>query len=219
MSLNITNLSIVLVGSGFSPSVFNGNAFAENEVIPSTWNWKVTNSGTTQLVSQVDYNLGYFSIRTERNRIAFFDNAIKEKPEKSKIIEIARRFAEKYKHLNFLGIGINFESVLEVDSGDKYLLDKFISKSIKSDKRIISASTNLFYKIDEDSILRNNIEAGILEREFVDGTVTKQEGLVIKANIHRNITNDNQIEFIKNSLKKISKDWNILDDITQTYIK
>lgn len=219
MSHNITNLSIVLVGSGFSPSIFNGNVFAENEVIPSNWNWKVTNSGTTQLVSQVDYNLSYFSIRTERNRISFFDNAIKEKPEKSKIIEIAKRFVEKYKHLNFLGIGVNFESVLEVDNGDKYLLDKFISKSIKSDKRLISASTNLFYKIDEDSILRNNIEAGILEREFVDGTISKQEGLVVKSNIHRNIPSDNQIEFIKNSLKKISADWSMLDEITQSYIK
>lgn len=219
MAYNITLFSIALVGSGFSPNIFNGNVFAENEVIPSEWNWKVTNTGSTPLVSQIEYNLGYFTIRTERNRISFFDNAIKDKPDKSKIIEVVKRFVEKYKHLNFLAVGVNFESVLEMDDGDKHILDKFVSKAIKSDERLKAASVNLAYLIDENTALRNVLEGGIIEREFADGTSNKHAGIIIKANVHRIISNDKQIEQIKISLKSIKSDWNTLNDIVKTYIK
>lgn len=219
MDYNITLFSIVLVGSGFSPNVFNGNTFAENEIIPSEWNWKVTNSGSTPLVSQIDYNLGYFTVRTERNRISFFDNAIKDKPEKSKIIEVVKRFIDKYKHLNFLAVGINFESVLGMDDGDKHILDKFVSKAIKSDERIEAASVNLGYLIDENTSLRNLLEGGIIERQFADGTSNRHAGIVIRTNIHRLLLNDKQIEQIKVSLKNIKTDWNTLNDIVKTYIK
>jgi len=219
MDYNITLFSIVLLGSGFSPNTFNGNIFAENEIIPSEWNWKVTNSGSTPLVSQIEYNLGYFTIRTERNRISFFDNAIKDKPDKSKILEVVKRFVEKYKHLNFLAVGVNFESVLEVEDGDKHLLDKFVSKAIKSDERLKATSVTLAYLIDENTLLRNVLEGGTIEREFADGTSNKHAGIVIRTNVHRIIPNDEQIEQIKVSLKSIKSDWNTLNDIVKTYIK
>lgn len=219
--VKLVGFSIVIVGTGFSPSNFDGDMLADKEIIPSDWNWKVFNNLSSSILSQIVYELGKVSIRVEKNKITIADNYIENnKIENSKISEIAKRLIQRHKHLTFTALGINFESIVPLEDFKGYLTTNFIKDAkIKNGEIVVeNVSITLRYALKNGGLLNAVLEEGALGRQ-TDNETIEFNGIVCSANFHRDFTVNADTALIISQLNHIKEDKQFLIKILQSIIE
>lgn len=217
----IASFSIVAVGAGFSPGGLDADYLAERDVVPPDWNWKVSDSTNIQLLSQVAYEDGNVVIRVEKNKFSVTDSHIVgNKIEKSKIPEIAKRFIQRNKHLSFTGLGINFETVLEMEENEDFLKKNFlkVDKHTMGGHAVNKVALTLQYKLRNGGLLSLVINEGTLTKQNTDSPA-EYKGLICSANFHRAIAKDATVALIIAQLNHVRDDKKMLSDIAESLAK
>lgn len=219
--VKILGFTLVIVGAGFSPNNFNGDMLAEKEIVPNDWNWKVSNSVSTPILSQITYEEGKVSIRVEKNKITITDNTIdNNKVEDSKVAEIAKRLMQRQRHLTFTALGINFDTIAIIENFKGYLRSNFIkeNKILSKENALDSVSITLQYGLKNGGILNLVLDEGVMARQM-DKETEEYNGIVASANFHRDFSSNTDNAIIFSRLNHIKEDKQKLKNILQSIIE
>src|SRR4051812_37800748 len=111
MAPQFVQFSTVVVGKSHNPTLLNPDFLAIREIVPSSWGWEVgPNLFTTPAASQVVYS-NAVSVFVDPTKLQVVDLA--NDPTTSKIVDIAKAYVKTLPHIRSVGVGINFQSVVE----------------------------------------------------------------------------------------------------------
>jgi len=216
MSDKLLQASIVIVGTGFSPSNLDPISLSERNIVPQEWEWVVAGNMTTPVASAVTYENGV-SIVNEATKFQVTEPAIAEL-RNSKGIEIAKNYVSKFTQIGYTAVGINFHVIVPMSGTNTFIQQHFLKESLlrAAPNQLQQVGLRLIYSIDGGT-LRINVDEGKAE-QTVEGKTESYTGLLFVANHHRVCTERPAGKQVLKFLNLMDGDWDNLRVIISSLV-
>ncbi|MBD1822858.1 hypothetical protein H6F51_10180 [Cyanobacteria bacterium FACHB-DQ100] len=152
-SIDIQELSIVIVANELSAALLNPEFFVFSGIVPREWQL-ARNSVTSQQVTQLVFQNG-ISLLVEPGKISFSESINGKAQEDIAIARMAAKFVETMPKVDYQAIGINPKRIVtfqdQADGARKYLLETLLSPGEwqQFGREPMQASLNLSYLLDD----------------------------------------------------------------------
>lgn len=195
MSIQIITESIVVRATQHNPSILSPLFLKVEKIVPDEWT-PVNGYFSTPPLSVVKYSNGVeFLVDNQVLQISR-NVGVNDSPE-CDISNFALHYIRVLPHTPYSAVGINFEGLVRCNTPEQFLLKTFLKqgKWNKGDNVVGSLKLILTYQKQEWT-LSISIEPnrGLLERN-------SDSFLLISANFHLNISNNEKMEQVENALK------------------
>jgi hypothetical protein len=185
MNIIPLEFSIVVVGQDCNPTILNPDFLKYRKIVPEEWGWELAQAPITmQLFARVAYDSG-ISIKVEKNRFQVSDENTAEDVSPSKAIEIAKRYIGVLPHVRYTAVGINFQSLVEMDHPDDFLVDRFlkIDPLHQEQNQLIGTSLKFVYPHEEGRLTLSLAGGSAIRRK--GDQADEKKGLLVGGNYHR----------------------------------
>jgi hypothetical protein len=207
---DLTELSIVIVAENHSPTVLNPDFLKFNGIVPKEW---VVSKPPlcAHPVSQVEYQNGV-RITAELDKLIFFKPEPTKSDSDTTISDIAKRYVNTLRHVNYKAVGINPRGHIKFPSKERlttYFADNLLRKGAWADfwGGIHSISIKLRYESDF-GIYNIGIDQAYLRTDK-----SREESLLsISGNFHHPIASSPMMESYEKVVEIID---NIDSDLDQ----
>ena len=212
MKPRLIQFSLVVVGKAHNPTILNPDFLALRNIVPAGWAWKVAETITTPPVAIVRYDNG-LAITVEPDKLQVTDPGITdENPTRSRAAEITGAYVSTLPHVRYTAVGINFQSVVEMESAEKYLKDRFLRPGpwVSPGHPVSAAGFRLLYSLEGGGRLTLSLDAGQVERtDQEEEEKRKVHAVIANANFHRECQSCPSDEEVVDHLKNVPADWNM----------
>lgn len=211
MEPQLIQFSAVVAGTAHNPTILNPDFLALRNIVPREWAWEVTETITTPPFASVRYANG-LAITVEPNKLQVTDPGVTdEDPTKSKAAGIAEAYVKILPHVRYAAAGINFQSIIEMESAERYLKERFLRPGPwdSSTHPITAAGFRLVYSLERGGRLTLSLDAGVVERtDQEDAEQRKVPAVIANANFQRDCQGYPSDEQVVDYLKNVGGDWN-----------
>lgn len=209
--------SIVVVASDCNPTILNPDFLERTNIVPESWDWKVSKPViTTPPISIVTYN-NSVSISVEPNKFQVVHSLFNVSPINSKCPDIAIKYIEVLPHVRYTSVGHNFQCLVELSNPEKFLMDRFLKSGKWNSKEhhLKEISLNLVYPI-ESGRLNVRMESATIKKvkEVEEEGLEEIRGILVYSNYHRDCEGYPSAEQIKGFITNVEKDWDHFEKIT-----
>lgn len=198
-----SELSIVIVAENHNPTLLNPDFLKFNDIVPREW---VVGQPPlcTHPISQVEYKNG-IKITAELNKLILFQPKYVDSHSDSNIPDIAKRYVEVLRHVNYIAVGINPRGHFEFDNNNilaNYFINKLLRKGPWADFSggVRSVSIKLSYQLESGTF-----SVGIDQASLRTDKTRANNLLSISGNFHHTIST--------NTEKTYNKVIEIVDDM------
>jgi hypothetical protein len=206
----------VVVGNNHNPTLLNPDFLIRTGIIDK--NWPVDTQRpviTTPVHSEVTFRTGIKFV-LEPDKLIVSDS--EPGGDFFPVPSIVTTFLTNVPHVNYTSIGINFEKVVyfpTLEDANYFQKNKYLKKGPwDRDGSLIGFTTKFVYKIpDGQCNIQFTKGIKIPKRESSD---EDQYGIIIRANFHRDFSNDDSsltLEEMKSTIDKWDKDRDDFNDI------
>jgi hypothetical protein len=184
-NVDIRQVEIVLAVEKHNPILLNPEFLKAKGIVPS--NWELNQPPTyTEGIALLAFENGVCIVH-RGSVLAFFEDTRTKELKTLEVPQIACRYIEKIPQENYQAVGLNLEGHAAFDTQDaaRDSLLKVFFKSVyshESDQRIVQASTNFIYKLDECVLTLTVKNTGLKISETENIPV-----ILFAANFHRDI--------------------------------
>ena len=207
MEPHLIEFAVVVAANDNNPTILNKDFLAKQEIVPEELGWEISAPPlSTPPFSSVQYNSGV-TITVETNKFTVIDKSDSINPATSKIKGISMKYIEVLKHVRYTAVGINFDIFIEIDKTKDFLIDRFLKSGLwNSEKHNMEAiSFKFVYPLDNGKF---NFTFGKGRMSFVTTEgVDNREGLLVKANFHRNCEGYPNSDQVREYLGNVDTDW------------
>lgn len=204
MQPQLIQFSGVVVGDDHNPTILNPDFLSKEGIVPNAWKWEVKDTFTTPAFAMVQYINGV-GITVEPNKLQVTDPNMVDGPGTSKVTAIISAYVQTLRHVRYTAVGNNFQSVIQVESPNKYLKTRFLKEGPwnTSARTLDALGVRLIYPLEKGR-LTLSIDAG--DAKLPD---YKDKKLVIIVNANFNRTGNTQpaYEQVTKFLIKTMEDW------------
>ena len=208
-SLEVLELSVVILARNHNPSILNPDFLKHNEIVPK--DWELDGSPVvTQLASQVKFKNG-IGIVAQLNKIIFAEAWAGYDVPKSRLPDIVKKYVDTLPHVNYQAVGVNPRGQAVGDSEnetDRFVLDKLMKPGpwVLFAGGPTSAKATIVYQVN-NAQLTLGIESGTVEEhpKYSKGTPI----VIFTANFHRALPpsdEENRIQRFKETLDFVEAD-------------
>lgn len=203
-SLNINEISIVIVGRNHNPTILNPDFLKYNDIIPNDWEL----AGPpicVEPMAQVTFKNG-INIVSQFDKVIFRETIKTKKPEEIEIPSITGKYIKTLPHVDYRAVGINLKGHVIFDSEDKlrkYLVETFLAPGpwCEIGNTPVKTSFKFVYSFDE-SLCNLTIDEAILQLPEEKPI----SALLFAANFHHEIVMNGKEERL-NDLYQIIGNW------------
>jgi hypothetical protein len=207
---DLTELSIVIVAENHNPTILNPDFLKFNEIVPKEWG-----VGKPPLcahpVSQVEYTNG-MRITAEFNKLTFFNPKLVNDDSETKISDIAKRYVDTLRHVNYKAVGINPRGHFTFDNREaltNYFVNNMLSKGAWADFCGGVRSIAIKFRYQLESVICN---IGIDQASLKSDKSGEGSVLSISGNFHHSIVTDHVVKSYKKVIEIID---NMDSDLNQ----
>lgn len=206
MKAHLIQLSTVVIGKVHNPTILNPDFLAMRNIVSSDWKWEVAETITTPPFAIVRYKSG-IAVTIEHSKLQVTDVAIAGDPTQSKASQIAAAYVAALPHVRYTAVGLNFHSVVEVDSPETCLKHRFLKQGDwdSAVHPITAAGFRFVYPLDPSGRVTLSLDAGEVERAS-EGSA-RNSVIVANANFHRDCTGYPADKQIQQYLDQLAADW------------
>ena len=205
-ALEIQELAIVITAKNYDPSLLNPNFLKYSGIIPEDWEL-ARQPVVSNRASQIVFNNGIY-IAAQPNRLMFVE-ALNNKEDKTeaRIPQLARKYIEILRTIEYQALGINFRGYSTVTNTtveeNNYLIDKLIQPGEwqQCGTKPVKAGLNLLFSYDDKQLNVSVNEAGLKLPESEQVPVVLYSG-----NFHYDIS-EKEPENVLPSLNSIIDNW------------
>lgn len=206
LSLDLIEISIVLVIPNFHPHTINLDFLKYSGIIPDDWqlsNNPVMNNSQTQ----INFT-NKLKINAENNRIIFLESLGKQ--DQPKVPNLSSQFIQALNKANYQALGFNSNYLVTLsqdnDLARRYITEKLLKPGMwyKASKEPMKASVNYFYTLDDCQLNLNVSEARLQIPEQ-----PPQSALLFTSNCHYELQGDTTLDKQK-SLAEVLNNWESL---------
>lgn len=211
--------SVVVVANDHNPTILNPDFLERQQIVPEAWGWKVAGPAiTTPPFATVSYDRGV-TVSVEPNRLQVADASASGGPQSSKVVDIARRYAEILPHVRYSAVGINFRSLAENTKPDGFLKDLFLKSGPWDSEvhKLQAVGFKLVYPLNEGR-LTLTLDKGIVI-QGQEGESKKQSGVLSYANFHRDCHGYPTANEVFQHLDNAEQDWVAYQGILSDFLK
>lgn len=208
--IKLTELAIVIVAENHNPTILNPDFLKYNGIVPEEW---VVSKPPlcAHPVSQVEYH-NAMKITAELNKLIFFTPRFANNESETKISDIAKKYVDTLRHVNYKAVGINPSghfSFKNREAVKNYFLTNMLSKGAWADfwGGIRSVSMKLSY--ESHAVLYN---IGIDQASLKSDRSREDNVLRISGNFHHSIATDHIAESYEKVIEIID---NMDSDLTR----
>lgn len=211
MKAQLIQFSIVVVGKAHNPTILNPDFLAVNDIVPKPWGWEVAETLTTPPFGVVRYTNG-IAVTVEFGKLQFTDVNVGEDPTTSKAAEIATSYVHTLSHVRYTSVGINFQSMVDIDSPETFLKERFVTAGPwNSEKRRLSAAgLRLVYALGGEGRVTLSLDAGEAQRS---DDKAKKKVVFVNGNFHRDCKEHPDHENVARHLTNVGDDWAMYRDL------
>ncbi len=211
MEAQLIQFSTVVVGKVHNPTILNPDFLRANAIVPEDWGWEVAETMTTPPFAVVRYTSG-ISVAVELNKLQVTDIDAGDSPTRSKVAEIATSYVRILPHVLYTAVGINFQSVLEMESPEGYLKNRFVKPGPwHSSKRMLSAAgVRLVYLLGNEGRFTLSFDSGEAQER---GQKNRKKVLIANGNFHRDCDMHPGHEQVAKHLTNVTSDWSIYREV------
>ncbi|MBW2095696.1 MAG: hypothetical protein JRI80_12490 [Deltaproteobacteria bacterium] len=182
---DFTELSIVILAENHNPTILNPDFLKFNGIVPKEW---VVSKPPlcAHPISQVEYENG-MRITAELNKLIFFTPKFANNHFDRNISDVAKRYVETLRHVNYKAVGINPRGHFSFDNAEaltNYFANKLLCKGAWADfcGGVRSVSIKLRYELE--SAVYN---IGLDQASLRSGKSRENNLLSISGNFHHDI--------------------------------
>jgi hypothetical protein len=214
LSLDIIEVSIVLVINNFRPNTVNVDFLKYSGIIPDDWELS-TNPVMNNLQTQINFT-NQVKINAENNRIIFTEALGKE--DQPKVPQLSYQFMQSLNKANYQALGFNTNHLVilnqDEDLARRYITEKLLKPGIwyKASKEPIKASINYYYTLDDCQLNLTVSEAKLQIPEQ-----PTQSALLFTSNSHYKLPGETNLEKYQ-SLAKTLENWQSITKKHRTII-
>jgi hypothetical protein len=152
----ITQEVSIVIAAQQSPAMLREDLLKYSGIIPEDWLLN-RQPVTGEQLSQLAFDNGC-SIASQPDRLMFLETIGEKEPEKVVIGDVARKYVEIMKAVNYQAVGINFRSYVpyptDNDAADKYICSKLLAAGDwqQYGKENVRASLNLLYPLERGQL-------------------------------------------------------------------
>ncbi|MBN1488809.1 MAG: hypothetical protein JXA69_02740 [Phycisphaerae bacterium] len=208
MNAQLIQLSVVVVGKAHNPTILNPDFLALRGIVPPDWGWEVDETITTPPFAIVRYKSGV-AVNVEPNKLQVTDMLADADPTQSKAAEVAEAYVVTLPHVRYTAVGLNFHSVIEVDSPETYLKKRFLKKG-KWDSpshSVVAAGFRLVYAVAPTGRVTLSLDAGEVQK--AGSKDTKSSVIIANANFHRTCSDYPAEGQVCEYLHQLRSDWSM----------
>lgn len=209
MSLELMELSIVVVAQNHNPTILNPDFLYRAGIVPDNESWKPSEAPiTTEVFSRVVFQSG-IEIVARPDKVIFVDRNEESLKTGTTLPSIAAKFLETLAHVTYSAVGINPTGVkvfASQASANEWILEKFFKTGpwLHIEDWKLHPSLALTYKGQERQITLK-IDEGIDKDQGVE-----RHGAIFKANYHYDLprgehekAHEKAIDIIRNCAQNI----------------
>ncbi|TAE58468.1 MAG: hypothetical protein EAZ76_02005 [Nostocales cyanobacterium] len=206
LSLDLIELSTVLIIPNFIPHTINLDFLKYNEIIPDDWaiaDHPIINN------FQVKFSfVNKVKINAENNRIILSE--VLEKQDKPKIPSITCELIQKLNQFDYLALGFNTNHLVifnpNQDIARRYITEKWLRPGAwyKASKAPIKASINYFYTLEECKL-----DLNITEATFQIPKQPVQPAILFTSNFHYDLQGETSLDRQKHLLQTL-ENWELI---------
>lgn len=211
MEAQLIQFSTVVIGKTHNPSILNPDFLSVNGIVPDDWGWDVAETITTPPFAVVRYTSGV-AVTVEFDKLEVTDIRVGDDPTRSKAAEIATNYVHKLPHVRYTAAGINFQTLVAVESPETYLTERFVKPGPwHSPKRQVSAAgLRLVYLLGDEGRLTLSLDAGEAQRSDAKA---KKKVVIANANFHRDCGDHPAHEQVARHLTNVARDWSMYGEL------
>lgn len=200
--------SIVVTGESHNPTILNPDFLRVREIVPQEWQGsvEVAQAITTPPFALVAYSNG-ISVVVENEKLQVVDASALPDPSESVAVQIASKYVLTLPHVRYKAVGVNFHSVIGLDSAIEYIKNRFVKAGpwdSKSDP-LAAAGVRLLYSIPDGGRVVFDLGAGE-QKSSADEDVA-QSVVIVKANFHRECKGYPAEKEVLSHLGHVKDDW------------
>lgn len=204
-SLDIRELSIVVIGERHNPTILNPEFLKINDILPADWELSKPPI-CLEPFAEVSFN-NNITITAQPDRVIFFQNITGKNIKEIIVPKIAVKYTKTLPHVEYKAVGVNPRGHVIFDSDrkapQKFLIDTLIAPGPwrKFGDKPVKASVKFEFALNK-AICNLTIEEKYLrqsEREFLPI-------LIFAANFHHELMGETKKERLQN-LHKIIREW------------
>jgi hypothetical protein len=210
METQLIQFSTVVVGKAHDPSILNPDFLTVNGIVRAEWGWEVAETVTTPPFAAVRYTEG-IAVTVEFGKLQVTDVNVGDDPTASKAAEVATNYVHTLPHVRYTAVGINFQSIVPVDSPETYLKERFLTPGPwNSQKRQLSAAGLRFvYPLGDEGRVTLSLDAG----EAQSSENEAKKAVIANANFHRDCDEHPAHEQVATYLTRVAADWSMYRDL------
>jgi hypothetical protein len=165
----VTQEVSIVIAAQQSPAMLREDLLKYSGIIPE--DWQINRQPVTgEQLSQLAFNNGC-SIASQPDRLMFLETIGDKEPEQVVIGDVARKYVEIMKAVNYQAVGINFRSYIpypaDNDAADQYICSKLLAPGDwqQYGKENVRASLNLLYTLERGQLNLSINSASIQQSE------------------------------------------------------
>lgn len=211
MKAQLIQFSTVVVGKTHNPSILNPDFLAANEIVPNAWGWEVAETLTTPPLAVVRYTNG-IAVTVEFGKLQVTNVNVGEDQTMSKAAEIATSYVRTLPHVRYTAAGINFQSIVAIDSPETFLKERFVTSGPwnSEERRLSAAGLRLVYALGDEGRVTLSLDAG--EAQSSDDKA-KTRVVIVNGNFHRECREHPDHETVAKHLTNVDDDWAVYCDL------
>ena len=208
METRLALFSVVVTGESHNPTILNPDFLRIREIVPQEWQGSVdvAQAITTPPFALVAYSNG-ISVVVENEKLQVVDASSPADPSESVAVQIASKYVVILPHVRYKAVGVNFHSVIRMDSAREFLKKRFIKTGpwdSESDP-LAAAGVRLLYSIPDGGRVVFHLDAG--EQKTTDKEVTVKSVAIVKANFQRECKGYPAEKEVVGHLGHVKEDW------------
>ncbi|TAE58460.1 MAG: hypothetical protein EAZ76_01965 [Nostocales cyanobacterium] len=202
LSLDLIEISIILVIPNFRPDTINVDFLKYSGIIPDDWEL-ATNPVINNFQTQINFT-NKIRINAENNRIIFTEAVVKQEP--PKVPHLTCQFITSLNKANYQALGFNTNHLVVVskdeDLARRYITEKLLKPGIwyKASKEPMRASVNYYYTLDDCQLNLNVSEARLQIPEQ-----SPQSALLFTSNFNYQLQGETSFDKQQNLIQTLEK--------------
>jgi hypothetical protein len=205
-SCKLLQLSVVVAGAVHNPSILNPDFLELRGIVPKEWNWeRASGSITTPPFALVRFKNGV-AITVEHEKLQVVDDSC-DNPRDTKSAYIAMQYVKTLPHVHFTGVGINFQTAMQVQDPPQFIKERFLKTGAWDTPERSAKAVGLRFVYPEDSgkvlISVDPGESG----ESTDPKSPRSQVAVVNANFHVDCPEYPSDEFVIQALGRLDERW------------
>lgn len=211
LEAQLIQFSTVVVGKTHNPSILNPDFLSVNNIVPHDWGWEVAETITTPPFAVVRYTNG-IAVTVQFGKLQVTDVNVGDDPTKSKAAEIATNYVLTLPHVRYTSAGMNFQSVVAVDSPETFLTERFVKAGPwnTEKRRLFAAGLRLVYALGNEGRVTLSFDAGEVQSS---DDKAKKRVVIANANFHRDCKEDPAHEQVRRHLTSVGSDWSMYREL------